>query len=154
MGNLLKVVATEVRQDKNGRNYKYVQFETPNKKAIIDELGNRVIVKTPSRLMGATFYEKSYLNDKPEFGWDLEKGESLEGDIATRNVASYEIVDSSSGEVREATSYSAIVLGDSNAKDFEIKVEKAFTSAGHDIIADKEVAAAPALTSTELPELS
>jgi len=152
MGNLLKVVATEVREDKNGRKYKYVSFQTPTRKLVKNELGESVVVASPSRTMGATFYEQSYLNDKPEFGWDLAKDDSIEGDIVTRNVAAYDI--ESADGVREASTYSSIVLGDSHAKDFEIKVERAFASNGHDITADEVSAPAVAtLTSTELPEL-
>lgn len=103
--SLLTVISvSEVKADKNGKNYKVVEFSTPNTKKV-DGLNIRVQPKTSSK----TFWEESYLNDKMEFGYDFIKGDLVEGNIVTKEVAEYEI-QVSEEEVRQVTSYTAVVF--------------------------------------------
>lgn len=118
---------SEVKSDKNGKDYKVVEFSTPNTKDV-NGLKVRVQPKTSSK----TFWEESYLDNKMQFGYDFIKGDLVEGNVVTREVAEYEI-QVSNEEVRQVTSYTAVVFGDTFDPSFEIEIQKAFKAAGHEI---------------------
>jgi len=125
MGKLLKKVAeSAVKQDKNGKNYKTITFQTiGTQMQNVPGVGN-VRVSVPTKTSSMNVYEESYLNGKEEFGYSLPVGEYVTGDIVTRTVEPYSITDTNSGEVRTVNTYTAIVLGDTDAPDFEVLVER------------------------------
>lgn len=130
--SLLTVISvSEVKQDRNNKNYKVVEFATPNTKDV-NGLKVRVQPKTSSK----TFWEESYLNDKMEFGYDFKVGDLVEGNIVTREVVEYEIVNTETGEERTVSSYTAVVFGDTFDPSFELEVQKAFKAAGHPIVSE------------------
>jgi len=144
----LKVINTEIKTDKNGREYNLVSVETPSKVATLSATGEKIAVKVKNRASAFTAYKESYLNDKPEFGWDLVKGDHIAGNLETRQVLPYDI-EGTDGTIREANSYTAIVLGDTDSPSFAIEVAKAFKAADKTIVVE-ETANAIADASVEL----
>lgn len=127
---------SDMRQDKNGRNYKLVTFQGPQHVEIVDETtGEILLVRVPARTSSMTRYEESYLDDKAHYMFDAVVGEKVPGAIVTREVPAYEI------DGRATTSYSTIVLGMTNEPSFEAKVRAAFKSAGHILEGAEEVEA-------------
>jgi hypothetical protein len=132
---LLTVVkVSEERQDKNGRNYKVITFQSPQHKEVVDQTtGEITLVRVPARRSSITRYEESYLDDQMHYMYDAEVGEKVPGAIVSRPVAEYEI------DGRPVSSYSTVVLGMTNEPGFEAQVRAAFKSAGHDL--EEEVSA-------------
>jgi hypothetical protein len=124
---LLTVVkVSEQRQDKNGRNYKLVTFQSPQHKEVVDvTTGEVMLVRMPARASSITRYEESYLDDKMHYMYDAVEGEKVPGAIVTRSVEEYEIDD------RPVSVYTTVVLGMTNEPSFESQVRAAFQSAGH-----------------------
>lgn len=126
---LLTVVkVSEDRQDKNGRNYKLVTFQSPQHKEVVDiTTGEVALVRVPARMSSITRYQESYLDDNMQYMYDAVVGEKVPGAIVTRPVAEYEI------DGRPVYSYTTVVLGMTNEPSFESQVRAAFKSAGHEI---------------------
>lgn len=126
---LLTVVkVSEDRQDKNGRNYKLVTFQSPQHKEVVDiTTGEVALVRVPARMSSITRYQESYLDDNMQYMYDAVVGEKIPGAIVTRPVAEYEI------DGRPVYSYTTVVLGMTNEPSFESQVRAAFKSAGHEI---------------------
>lgn len=146
---LLTVVkVSEDRQDKNGRNYKVITFQSPQHKEVVDvTTGEITLVRVPARTSSITRYEESYLDDKMQYMFDAQVGEKVPGAIVTRSVNTYEI------DGRPVSSYSTVVLGMTNDPGFEAQVRAAFKSAGHDL--DEELIDAPEERVTAVqPELT
>jgi hypothetical protein len=131
----VKIIAREVSQDKNGKNYAKLTVETSGKKRIIDEeTGEQILVNLPSRSTSVLAWEKNYLDEKPDFGWNLKVGERVAGDIVTRTVVPYEIpVDGD--DSRTVNTYSCFVPGDTDERaSFDAAIVRAFTRAGREIM--------------------
>ena len=146
---LLTVVkVSEDRQDKNGRNYKVITFQSPQHKEVVDvTTGEITLVRVPARMSSITRYEESYLDDKMQYMFDAQVGEKVPGAIVTRSVNTYEI------DGRPVSSYSTVVLGMTNDPGFEAQVRAAFKSAGHDL--DEELIDTPEERVTAVqPELT
>ena len=146
---LLTVVkVSEDRQDKNGRNYKVITFQSPQHKEVVDvTTGEITLVRVPARMSSITRYEESYLDDKMQYMFDAQVGEKVPGAIVTRSVNTYEI------DGRPVSSYSTVVLGMTNDPGFEAQVRAAFKSAGHDL--DEELVDTPEERVTAVqPELT
>ena len=90
---LLTVVkVSEERQDKNGRNYKLITFQSPQHKEVVDvTTGEITLVRMPARTSSITRYEESYLDDKMQYMYDAAVGGKIPGAIVTRKVNEYEI---------------------------------------------------------------
>ena len=129
---LLTVVkVSDNRQDKNGRNYKLVTFQSPQHKEVVDvTTGEVMLVRMPARTSSITRYEESYLDDKMHYMFDAVEGEKVPGAIVTRAVEEYEI------DGRPVSAYTTVVLGMTNDPSFETKVRAAFKSAGHELNAE------------------
>lgn len=126
---LLTVVkVSEERQDKNGRNYKVITFQSPQHKEVVDQTtGEITLVRVPARRSSITRYEESYLDDQMQYMYDAEVGEKVPGAIVTRSVNEYEI------DGRPVSTYSTVVLGMTNEPSFDAQINAAFKSAGHDL---------------------
>lgn len=151
---LIKTSESEVKQDKNGKNYKTVS------------LTEVVMMKTPfgevmkpssqTRTRNINAYEESYLNGKEQPGYsdpifDMKnpaKGGLFMGSIESRMVQEYDI-ESADGSVRAVDKYTTVVFGDSDSPSFEADVKSAFKSQGHEII----VEARPIIVHANEPEL-
>lgn len=125
MGNLIKKVAeSAVKPDKNGRNYKTITVATLGTSVQnIPGVGN-VTVHSPVKTASMNVYESSYLNNQEEFGYSLPVGSLMMGNIVTRTVEPYTIVNRENGEVRTVNTYTCAVLGDTDDEGFETLVEK------------------------------
>lgn len=171
---ILKVVAvSEVKEDVNGMPYKTVQFSTSDKK-VVNTAQGRIIVQIPTKLSSRNFQGHSYLElsriakeaghitkdgkadyskltpqeiaeAKEEFGYNLKVGQVVAGALVSREVEPYEIPDSNTGEIREVSSYSRVILGDSDQHSFQAEIVREFRRQGHELIqvADLELEKAP-----------
>ena len=120
MSKLLKKTAeSAVKQDKNGRNYKTVTFTT-----LPTVVLNGQTIHVPTKSSSINVNEESYLNNQEEFGYSLSVNSLVQGDIVTRNVEPYQIADRSTGEMRTVTTYTSVVLGDTDDAGFEVMVQK------------------------------
>lgn len=137
---LVKVSESEIKQDKNGRNYRKVDFQ------------EIVVMKTPfgdvlkpssqARTRGINRYEQSYLNDKEEIGYsdpifdskNPTKGGLFQGEIVSEMVEPYEIVDPATGEVKVVEKYTTVVFGDSDSKAFRAEIKARFKSENHPVV--------------------
>jgi hypothetical protein len=139
MSNLLiKVSETEVKTDKNERNYKTVGYT----EVVIMKTPFGDIMKPASQCRSTreNSFEKSYLNDKPEIGYNdpifnakkPADGGLFQGAIVTREVTPYDI-ENEGGETREVNTYTCVVFGDTNDVSWESKVRSAFKAAGHEL---------------------
>jgi len=126
---LLTVVkVSEERQDKNGRNYKLITFQSPQHREVVDQTtGEITLVRVPARRSSITRYQESYLDDQMHYMYDAEMGEKVPGAIVTRSVDEYEI------DGRPVSTYSTVVLGMTDDSAFDAAIDAAFRSAGHNI---------------------
>lgn len=134
MSNFIKVSSvSEVKPDANKRPYKTVQFATPGYEWRKD--GEETIkVKVKPRITSINISGQSYLDGKPEFGYDFEAGDSVEGDIVTRNVRPYKIPTGEGEAMREVSAYTTVVLGNPLSDNWASIVKSTFKSKGHDLI--------------------
>jgi hypothetical protein len=123
----------DIVQDKNTRNYRQVFFKTEDQKAIKTATGKTIIVKTASKESSINAYEQSYLNDKPDFAWGLKPGDNVLGDIVTRTVVPYDI-EGQDGNIREVSTYTRVVFGDTTSPSFEGEVQRVFNSQGRILV--------------------
>lgn len=140
MANLiLKTAESEVKQDKNGRNYKTVTFTEA--KTVKTPFGEMIVPANQCRATKKNQYELNYLEQEdiafnaPIFnaknpqagGWFL-------GGIETRNVPEYEIPSDGVRNASYPTTYTTVVFGDTDSPSYNALVKSAFKSAGHEII--------------------
>ena len=130
-------------EDKNGKEYKVIEFSTPDF-IMLEGMKVRVEPKKTS----ITRYAETYLDNKPHFGYDSKVGNAFLGDIVTREVPTYVILSKEGGE-REVNSYSTVVFGDSTSSDFELKVKREFKNAGHEITLPRAAFAPSAVVAEE-----
>lgn len=137
---LVKINQSEVKQDKNDRNYRTVTFSEV------------VMMKTPfgevlkpasqTRTASVNRYEKSYLNDKEQPGYsdsifdpkNPAKSGLFQGEIVSAIVEPYDIVDTRTGEVKVVDKYTTVVFGDSDSPAFKSEIRAAFKAQGHVIV--------------------
>ena len=144
---LLTVVkVSEDRQDKNGRNYKLVTFQSPNKQEIVDETtGEITIVRVPARRSVLTRWEESYLDDQMHYMFDAEVGEKVPGKIVTRTVGEYLIDD------MPVNRYTAVVLGMTSDPGLQAEIERTFRSSGHEIVEETTLQDLPRVEAVKAP---
>jgi hypothetical protein len=122
---MLKIVSKSAsRADKNGKDFITVRFSTPN--TIIE---NGVTLHIKPKEASLNLWEESYLDGKPDFGYNLNVGQYVQGEIVTRIVEPYEIPDTRTGEMRTVSTRSLVVLGDSQSENWEQIVDAAFERA-------------------------
>ena len=131
---IIKTAESAVTQDRNGRNYKRVTFETLGKAIVNHPIVGRVIADVPKKSTKINIYENSYLNNQEEFGYSSPVGSKVLGNIVTRKVEAYDITNQETGETRTVNSYTTIVFGDTDTPDFEVAVERAFKNASHPLV--------------------
>jgi len=132
MPKFLTVISvSDVRKDKNGRDYKLVELSNPEVETYVDEdTGEIIKALVEAKSVMTTAYKESYLNDKPSFLWKATEGMKVVGSIETRPVRPYVIGD------REVNTYSAAVFVKDDHPLFEVAVQKVFKSAGHPLVGD------------------
>jgi hypothetical protein len=157
--SVLKVIGIVEGTDKNGKDFKTISVSTPGLINAETEIG-LVAVKMPTRVGTFNAWQESYLKSRkgqPDFGFDLEVGDTLMGTIVKRTVKStlrdadrkiigfadsYEIEDKETKEKRAASTYSAVVLADSaDAVGFEQAIRDAFWQNDRPLADDSRVLA-------------
>ena len=139
MSNIItKVAQSELKQDRNTRNYKTVTFsevrfvETP--------FGKMVVPASQAKTTKINCYENNYLgkidvgyNDPIFNSSNPTNGGWFAGSIETREVGSYDIP-TADGGVRTVSTYTTVVFGDTDSPAFESAVKSAFSSKGHNVV--------------------
>lgn len=126
---VVKLGESAVKQDKNSKNYKTIQFSTPN-----FVLVNGKKIYQQARIVSINLYEKSYLPGNPmDFGYDIPVGSEFFGNVETRLVQPYTFTDSN-GNTREAKTYTCVVLGDTESPAWNLLVEATMKRRGHQVI--------------------
>lgn len=134
MNYLIKTAESEVKQDRNGRNYKVIDL---TEAAMMNTpFGQVQKPQAQCRSTRIKVQEQSYLNDKEELGYsdpvfnksNPAKGGIFEGAIVTRNVQPYEVND------RVVSTYTTAVFGNTDDAGFESAVKTRFKSAGHEVV--------------------
>jgi len=138
MSNIVvKVAQSELKQDKNQRNYKTITFgevrfvETP--------FGKMVVPASQARTTKINCYENNYLN-KMDIGYNdpifnqsnPAQGGWFAGSIETRNVGEYDIP-TADGGARTVNTYTTVVFGDTDSVAYESAVKSTFSSKGHNV---------------------
>jgi len=129
---------SEVKQDNGAkqehRNYKTISFSTPSVEAVPDGFGGVIQAAVKPRETSINVYEKSYLDNKMEFGYDAKVGDAFLGDIVTRMVTPYAIPSNKEGEEDKiVNAYTTIVLGDTSSPNWESIVKATFRAKGHEL---------------------
>jgi hypothetical protein len=139
MSNIVtKVAQSELKQDRNTRNYKTVTFsevrfvETP--------FGKMVVPASQAKTTKINCYENNYLG-KMDVGYNdpifnqgnPTNGGWFAGSIETREVGSYDIP-TADGGVKTVSTFTTVVFGDTNSPAFESSVKSAFSSKGHNVV--------------------
>lgn len=142
--HLIKTSESEVKQDKNGRNYKTIVLT----EVVMMNTPWGVMQKPESQSVSRPInrYEKSYLNEKPETGFHdpifnpkaPQNGGVFEGSIERRRVEPYDI-EAKDGAVREANHYTTVVFGNTDSPDFEDLIISTFKNDGHPVLEAAEL---------------
>jgi hypothetical protein len=125
---LIVVGVSDVKTDKNKRNFKTLSLATPDKKEVTIPGGKTVLAKIQPKIGKINVWEENYLNNTADYGYDLKEGDAILGDVVTQKVEAYEIPNPKTGEVYTVNTYSCVVLGDSASASWASAVSKAFTS--------------------------
>ena len=139
MSNIvIKTSQSEVKLDKNQRNYRTVTFgevrfvETP--------FGKMVVPAAQAKTTKINCYENNYLN-KMDIGYsdpifnqsNPTAGGWFAGSIETREVKEYDIP-TADGGARTVKTYSTVVFGDTDSPAYESSVKASFASKGHEVM--------------------
>jgi hypothetical protein len=136
MSNIvIKTAQSEIKQDKNGRNYRTITFGEV--KFIDTPFGKMVVPATQARTTKINCYELNYLG-KQDPGYadaifnqsNPANGGWFMGSIETREVEGYDIP-SADGGVRTVNTYTTVVFADTDSPAFESAVKSTFNSKGH-----------------------
>lgn len=134
MQNLVKIVAiSDVRTDKNGREFKLITVSSANRREFTDPVTNEslLVVGRPKRT-NIVSYAKTYLDDAPHYLYDLPVGTAVSGNIVTKTVEPYTI-ETTNGP-KEITRYTTFVEADQEDADYNQIVQRAFENSGHTIV--------------------
>lgn len=153
--SILTVVGLADAVDKNNKPYRTIQVSTPSVARVETDMGLKTVY-VPTKTSAFNAWEVSNLASKKgasDFGFDLKVGDSIAGTIVKREVKTIvrdalknithfadTYVIESDGVKREASTYSAIVLGDtSDPESFEQAIKDSFWNAGHPLKDDTRV---------------
>lgn len=137
MNNIVKVIATTVCEDKNGRSYKRITIAATSgsDQYVNPATGEVHQVLAPSKTVRAIGYEVPYLyeaddsNAIPDYLWAAEAGMVIEGKIVRKEVIPYEI----DGNSRNYAT--VFVQGETtDASSFDIATKQAFERSGRTLI--------------------
>ncbi len=135
MKKVLKKISEEIRQDKNGKNYKYTTFSGLDAEYMDIPGVGRTVVSMKNRETTINLYEESYLNQKEQYAYSLPIGSFCFGSIETRFVSPYDLPDNTKGAPKGAmktiNTFSCIVFGDSTAPTWENTVRQEIKARGH-----------------------
>tara|TARA_R110002051_G_C8623761_1_gene483769 strand:- start:215 stop:739 length:525 start_codon:yes stop_codon:yes gene_type:complete len=116
---------SDVKQDKNGRNYVQISLSSGAKRTVLDkDSGKTYQVESPGKSTTVNSWEKTYLDESKHWMYDLKVGSLLDGTIYTAQVEPYIIEDEESGDNREVSTYTGFVLGFETDAAFESRVRR------------------------------
>lgn len=123
--NLVQIDSiSDVKQDKNGRNFKQLSISSGAKRTVLDkDSGKTYPVFSPGKSTTVNSWEKTYLDDTKHWLYDLKVGSYLDGTIYTAVVEPY-IIEDEDGETREVATYTGFVLGFETDAGFESRVRR------------------------------
>lgn len=152
---LVKTAQSEVKVDKGQRNYRTVEF-TPIGQFYEDVPGfGRVLVHGKSRSTKINIFEKSYLDNKEEFGYSLPLNTVIEGAVETREVEPYTFTSkhptTGAEIIRQATNYTAVVMGDPSSPSYQSLVNSTFKNRGHIVLNSTKISEAAEPSTTPAP---
>jgi hypothetical protein len=139
---VIKTAESELKEDRNTRNYKTVTFT----ECVMMQTPWGLVPKPSTQCVSTKIncYEENYLgkedpgyNDPIFDAKNPSDGGIFMGAIPQRMVEEYEIV-SSDGTVREVETYKTVVFGDTSSPSWEKVVKAAFKSRGHEIIEEED----------------
>jgi hypothetical protein len=135
---IVKTAESAVKEDKNKRKYKTVQFT----EAGFMETPWGLVQKPTAQCVSTSVncYEENYLG-KMDLGWadpifnpkNPTAGGIFEGAIEQRNVREYTIT-SADGTVRQVDTYKTVVFGNTESPSWESTVKAAFKSRGQEVV--------------------
>lgn len=135
---IIKTAESAVKEDRNKRKYKTVQFT----EAGFMETPWGLVQKPTAQCVSTSVncYENNYL-EKMDLGWadpifnskNPTAGGIFEGAIEQRNVKEYNIT-SADGTVRTVDTYKTVVFGNSDSPSWENTVKAAFKSRGQEVV--------------------
>ena len=135
---VIKTAESELKEDRNTRNYKTVTFT----EAVMMQTPWGLVPKPSTQCVSTKIncYEQNYLgkedpgyNDPIFDARNPSAGGIFMGAIPQRMVEEYEIV-SADGSVREVETYKTVVFGDTASPSWENTVKAAFKSRGHEVV--------------------
>jgi hypothetical protein len=137
MNNIVKVIATAVCEDKNGREYKRVTIAaSPGSDQYVNPATGEVHqVLAPTKTVRAIGYKVPYLYDAnstsavPDYLWNAEPSMVIEGKIVRKEVIPYEIDENT-------RNYATVfVQGETSDQDsFAIATKQAFERSGRTLV--------------------
>ncbi|MDC6350735.1 hypothetical protein PP178_04160 [Zeaxanthinibacter sp. PT1] len=149
MSNFVTIIAvSDVKQDKNGRNYKRLRIESPSFEEVVDPITGEIgyALARPIKTT-ITAYEQSYLDDAPDYLWNAVAGTKVKGSIQRRTVAPYTFK-SSNGDTITATKATVFVEANATDEDFDVAVAKALEASGHTLVESLESILAKSVNTT------
>lgn len=144
---VVEITKKEVREDKNGNEYVNVQVRAQEWTRFVHPITNKMTTAL-GKVKESSFnaYKESYLDGKPQLGWDNPVGSFLMGAFVTRDVEPYTIpvLDRESGEPtgeeRTVSTATLLIIGDTTEEaNFEREVQRVF-SANDFTLVEEEVA--------------
>ena len=135
---VIKTAESEIKEDRNTRNYKTVTFT----EAVMMQTPWGLVPKPSTQCVSTKIncYEENYLGkEDPGYNDPIfdpknpSAGGIFMGAIPQRAVEEYDIV-SSDGTVRQVEVYKTVVFGDTSSPSWENTVKAAFRSRGHEIV--------------------
>ena len=145
MTELLQIVSVETMSDKDGIEYKRITLKNGEQGFIQLPNGQYKEIKQLSRttiINAWPAHERNGMTFRADEAHSLVEGDETPGKIVTLEVPVYEIVDTVSGDVREASRYTTAVFGDSSdVESFKAATKATFKRNGHDLDAAKGVVA-------------
>lgn len=134
---LIKIAESPLKKDKNTRSYKTVTFQ----QAGFMETPWGLVPRSSNQCAqtAVNCYERNYL-EKMDAGWaepifnpkNPAAGGIFQGDIVSRQVEEYDIIDKVDGTVRKVNTFKTVVFGDTTqVAAFESAVKSSFKSRGH-----------------------
>lgn len=143
MNTIVKTSQSELKKDKNNRNYKTVSFSEI--KFVETPFGKLLLPASQSKTTKINCYENSYLN-KMDIGYadsifnanNPSLGGWFAGSIETREVVAYDIT-SADGSTKTVNTYTTVIFGDTDSPAYESLVKSAFKSRGHEVMAEAPV---------------
>ena len=127
---------SDMRQDKNGNDFRTITVQNPVFQTVVDEASGDVRTELTPALKGTrSAYEESYLDGTKDWLANAQVGHIIGGRVEKRAVEQYDFI-GKDGSARIASSYTCPVFGDTTQESWESVVKTAFRNSGHPLPGD------------------